>query len=412
MPKHLQQLLFIGLFLWVAGIMTAPTLAQSDATCEAIVQNAWQTTHANCQIVRLNQVCYGNANVLTTARTASSLSLTQPGQLGSAVEFQSILASGYNQAARHYGVSLLTIPTNTNDRTTTLQVYGNALLENLTTPLVELPFTVGTLGNIHITPSMSSQVVASMISGDTLIGLGRVEVSGMEWIKMVSKLGSGWVPAFVVKETALVASLSPLSYEAVETQSLTRMKLTLASKDDRPCANAPDSGMLLQVPNSTLLELNGVRLIIDRTVTAWIQAVPNGTIDVYALQGVLSLESAGVAVSVSGGQFATVQLGLDGFGTGVPTQPRTYLNEKVRVLPLATSPLPEGVVISPGTNDLGVAVSALPAAEPTAGLPVTSSEVVVLATPEGVDPGMLAGLVVNPEATPLATVESVVVAQW
>ena len=409
MPKHLQQLLFICLLLWAMGMMTAPTLAQSDATCEAIVQNAWQTTHTNCQLVRLNQVCYGNANVLTTARTASSLSLTQPGQVGSGVEFQSILASGYNQASRHYGVSLLTIPTNTNDRTT-LQVYGNALLENLTAPLVELPFTVGTLGNIHITPSMSSQVIASMVSGDSLIGLGRVEVSGMEWIKMVSKFGSGWVPAFVVKETALVGSLSALSYEAVETQSLTRMKLTLASKDDRPCANVPDSGLFIQVPNSTLLELNGVKLVIDRTVTAWVQAVPNNTIDIYALQGVLSVESAGVAVSVSAGQFTTVPLGLDGFAMSVPTQARTYLNEKVRVLPLATSPLPEGVVISPGTNDLGVAVSALPAAEPTAGLPVTNSEVVLATTPDGIDPGMLAGLVVNPEATPLATVESVVVA--
>ncbi|MFZ4826676.1 MAG: substrate-binding periplasmic protein [Phototrophicaceae bacterium] len=408
MPKHLQHLLTICLFLWVGATITTPARAQSDATCEAIVQNAWQTAHTNCQLIRLNQVCYGNANVLTTARSASSLSLTQPGQVGSALEFQSILANGYNQATRHYGVSLLTIPTNTNDRTT-LQLYGNALLENLTTPLVELPFTVGTIGNIHITPSMSSQVIASMISGDTLIGLGRVEVSGTQWIKMVSQLGSGWVPAFVVKETALVSSLSPLSFEAVQTQSLTRMKLTLASKDDRPCANAPDSGLFIQTPNSTLLELNGVRLVIDRTVTAWVQSAPNNTLDVYALQGVLSVESAGVAVSVSGGQFTTVPVGLDGFATGVPTQARTYLNEKVRVLPLATSPLPEGVVISPGTNDLGVAMSALPMAEPTAGLPVTNSEV-VLTTPEGVDPGMLAGLVVNPEATPQATVESVVVA--
>lgn len=408
MPKHLQHLLTICLFLWVGATITTPARAQSDATCEAIVQSAWQTAQTNCQLIRLNQVCYGNANVLTTARRASSLSLTQPGQVGSAVELQSILASGYDQVTRHYGVSLLTIPTNTNDRTT-LQLYGNALLENLTAPVVELPFTVGTLGNIHLTPSMSSQVVASMISGDTLIGLGRVEVSGMQWIKMVSQLGSGWVPAFVVKETALVASLSPLSFEATETQTLTRMKLTLASKEDRPCANAPDSGLLLQAPNSTLLELNGVRLVIDRTVTAWVQALPNNSLDVYALQGVLSVESGGARVSVSGGQFTSVPVGLDGLAAGVPTQSRAYSNEKVRVLPLATAPLPEGVVIAPGTNDFGVVVNTPPTAAPTVELPATNSEV-VLATPEGIDPGMLAGLVVNPEATPQATVESVMVA--
>jgi len=128
---------------------------------------------------------------------------------------------------------------------------------------------------------------------------------------------------------------------------------------DAPCAEAPDSGILIQTPEGqgrlTLL-INEVHISLGST--AYIQAQPGGEMTVNVLEGLDGVTAAGTSIAVPAGTRARIPLDAAGVASGPPIGPEPYV--AAPMLPLQL--LPERVTAAlPLTED---DISALGAAPP------------------------------------------------
>jgi hypothetical protein len=115
---------------------------------------------------------------------------------------------------------------------------------------------------------------------------------------------------------------------------------------DRPCSEAPDSGMLIQTPKG----LGTVTLLINEVVvelgsTAYLQADPGANMLVNIVEGDARLTAFGTTVSVPAGMRSTIPLGTDGTASGAPNPPEPYNNNDLITLPIALLSRP--IVIAP-----------------------------------------------------------------
>ncbi len=118
---------------------------------------------------------------------------------------------------------------------------------------------------------------------------------------------------------------------------------------DRPCAEAPDSGLLIQTPRGTTkisLLVNEVQIELGSTV--YLQAQPNGDMSVNTVEGSVSVSAFGITQPAPAGTFVTIPLDGNGIAAGSPSLPQPYNAPDLASLPLPV--LPDSVAIAPALS--------------------------------------------------------------
>ncbi|MBZ0288251.1 MAG: hypothetical protein K8I30_11610, partial [Anaerolineae bacterium] len=144
---------------------------------------------------------------------------------------------------------------------------------------------------------------------------------------------------------------------------------------DRPCAEAPDSGILIQTPKGSgkvILNANDVQITLGSTV--YLQAQPNNLMTVTVLEGQASLQAGGQTQIVPAGTYSQVQLDASGHAAGSASFPKPYDEQSLQTLPLSVSLFAPVTVAFPLTTaQINAALEAATAPLPTNTTSVGSS---------------------------------------
>lgn len=119
---------------------------------------------------------------------------------------------------------------------------------------------------------------------------------------------------------------------------------------DRPCVEAPDSGLLIQTPRGTAkisLLVNEVQIELGSTV--YLQAQANGEMRVNTVEGNVSVSASGITQPAPAGTFVTIPLDSDGVASGPPAPPQPYTASDLQTLPLPV--LPNQVAVAPALSE-------------------------------------------------------------
>lgn len=120
--------------------------------------------------------------------------------------------------------------------------------------------------------------------------------------------------------------------------------------DDRPCDEAPDSGIMIQTPagvGEITLLVNEVT--IDLGSTAYLQAEPGNEMAIHIVDGEGQVSTGGATMMVPEGAWARVPLDEDGLSDGPAEGPLPYDEDSLQSLPVPL--LTEQIAIAPAIED-------------------------------------------------------------
>jgi hypothetical protein len=123
---------------------------------------------------------------------------------------------------------------------------------------------------------------------------------------------------------------------------------------DAPCAEAPDSGILIQTPKGVgeiRLRANNVDIRLGSTV--YLQATPGDAMSVSVIEGHATLTAEGQTQIVPSGAVGRVPLDANGVASGSPEYPQPYDFQRLQHLPV-TSELLTLVEVQPAIADSNI----------------------------------------------------------
>jgi hypothetical protein len=326
------------LLLALLLLATAPVVfAQDD--CPSIVQAALQAVDNACSATTRNQVCYGNIALSATPRSdAGSLVFEKAGDRANVADIQTLQLSSMSLTDDSWGVALMELQANLADtlpgQNVTFLLFGDVQIDNAVTDASEVTLTTTGNVNVRLRPTTSgNNVMSSLKSGQSIIATGRLEDNS--WVRIQVEddtRGVGWVSAdFVQGELNKLAAVEP----DAPTWGPMQAFYFKTGIGDRPCAEAPDSGILIQTPKGAgkvTLNANDVKIQLGSTV--YLQAQPSDFMTVTVVEGQATLEAGGVSQVVPAGTYSQVQLNAAGKAAGSPSYPQPYDEAALEVLPL------------------------------------------------------------------------------
>src|SRR5690606_25964517 len=115
---------------------------------------------------------------------------------------------------------------------------------------------------------------------------------------------------------------------------------------DAPCAEAPNSGVLIQTPEGVAsVNIWMDEVVIQMDGTAYLQGQPDGELVINMLDGEAQIEAQGETRTAVAGTQVRVPLDADLQASGVPSDPQPYTVEEVQSLPISL--LDDPVTVSP-----------------------------------------------------------------
>mgnify|MGYP000383176236 CR=1 FL=1 len=323
--------LFLTAFMLL--LFTSHVLAQG--VCPELVQNALTAAESFCGGTRRDEVCYGNSNLeAVTYPEVPDVDFAAPGDTAGLVNIQTLRLDGMDISNGTWGVALMKVQANLPDTNTTENVtvvlFGDVEIENQVAPAVELGATVNSdSANIRLTPSTESSVVASLTNGTTLTVTGQNPDGSWLRVRLDGEVG-GWVFASLVNVEGDASTLEVVGGGSYNPAPGPMQAFTFSSApNDRPCNEAPNSGLLIQTPEgvgeiSFLINEVDIRL----GSTAYLTTPPNSgggsNLQISLIDGNGRIESDGVAQYLLPGQTLFVPLNEEGVANGQPSDPEPY----------------------------------------------------------------------------------------
>lgn len=106
------------------------------------------------------------------------------------------------------------------------------------------------------------------------------------------------------------------------------------------CEEAPPDGILIQTPSGAgTVTLNMNHVLIELGSTAFLNAVPNGLMQITLLEGEALVTAEGVTVTVPAGLRAEIPLDAEGLASGSP-EVVVYETEEIATLPIGNLEIP------------------------------------------------------------------------
>jgi hypothetical protein len=331
-----KSLLVMILFLF------AHLTALAQEACPKLVQETLKLVKDRCVQTGRNQVCYGNADLTAETRpTAADFKFAQIGDKANLVDIQK-LTLGSQAGAERWGVALMQVQANLPDslpgQNITFLLFGDVKVENAV-ELVTTTITATAKARLRMVPDASAPAVGTVEKGQTVQASGKTEDEG--WVRISVGDRLLWISAQVVS-----GDLSSLPIVKPAAPALTHPMQAFyftSGIGDRPCKDAPDSGILIQTSKGTAsaqFTVNGVSIQLGSTVYLEASA---GKMQVSVVEGKAIVQANGVTQFVPAGTFTEIPLDAAGHApAGDPAKPMPYDAEVVKPLPVATT-LPRSV---------------------------------------------------------------------
>ncbi|MFN8375746.1 MAG: SH3 domain-containing protein [Anaerolineae bacterium] len=339
-------------FLSIAALLTlcfAPyVLAQND--CPALVTTALDAARTACQIIGRNQVCYGHVDMQVTPQgDAPQFTFQQAGDTTDIDNIQTLHLSAMDVLSSAWGIALMQLQANLPDtlpgQNVTIVLFGNVEFAMVSAQAVRLPVTATANVNVRLRPRTDENNVISVLSsGQQITADGRLDDGS--WVRILLEDETvGWVAADFLNSDGDLSRL-PVISAADGTIGPTQAFYFRGAVGDSQCAQAPESGMLIQTPRGVgqvTLQINGVQVALGST--AYVQTDGNAMrVALLAGQGVLFANDA--EANVPTGEFTDISLDSAGqTPISSPTTSSAYDLAHVDTLPVQLLPDP---VPSPG----------------------------------------------------------------
>lgn len=320
---------------------TLTALAQD--VCPVIVNTGVETTQTACGGASRNQLCYGNSFLTVTPyEGVTNVHFEQSGDLVSVADVQTLQLGALNLTDETWGVALMklqaNLPDTQPDQNVTLVFFGDVEIENTATGVsVGASISAPNAINVRSGPSTSDSTVASLNPGTRLSVNGRNETGDWVRIKLPDNSGDGWVAAFLLQFDADPAALDIV---AADTQSYSPMQaFSLRSGvKDASCAEAPDSGVLIQTPPGADVAFNINGLGVRPGGTIFVQAEDTDSLLVHALEGSAIVSANERSVIVPAGAAAVISVNEELIAADQPVDSTPYNLDDLQSLPLALLP--------------------------------------------------------------------------
>lgn len=282
----MRRFVCLTLFCLTLGAVSVALAAEE---CAALVENALDIAYDSCTTAARNTACYGNQTLVITPRPNVRLAeFARPGDIAPLSALES-LELGNRIDQEEWGIALLQVQADLPDtapgQNVTMVLFGAVTMQNAVGSDAEIP---------EVTPEATA---------DT--------------------------------ESEDIASYSPMQAFYLST-----------GIGDRPCAEAPDSGILVQTPEGSAeitLNVNGVTVHLGST--AYLQSA-GGTLRITVIEGTARVTAAGVTQTVPAGAFVQIPLTPAGQAVGgAPAAPQAYEAAPLQTLPVHLLPL--AVTIAP-----------------------------------------------------------------
>jgi len=356
-----RLLLIVSLFLLVTIIAAAqettpepeitPEItaeATADISCPALVQTAITLTGENCDATSLNEACYGYILIQPEARPGQeeNFEFDVPGDRVDILQIESVQLSAMDVASAQWGVIVFEVEANVEGEASSTEdvqivLFGDTRLEDASR-FVQVTATADV--NVRAQPNTDAAVVGSLENGEVTVANARLQGDG--WLRVrfaESASGLGWVssdflepasdievmPSLTVEEAA-----EPLPDDLGAEYGPMQAFLFESAMDDAPCAEAPNSGMLIQTPEGVA----NVTIWLDEVViqldgTAFVQAESEGQLRVDVLDGTADVEANGESSTAVEGQSVSVELDEELGAVGTPGDPTATDPDDVQALP-------------------------------------------------------------------------------
>lgn len=338
----------MALFLCIL-ILNGIAFAQT-ATCPGMQNQALANIAERCAEQEAGTLCLGHATVspVNRERVESAGSLETPGD---AIAIADIDWLSVSSEDRTWGAARALFPAFPADgleaRTSALLAFGNVALF-LPEPVV-LPPTLSAVkvtasqgANLRATPNTDSRIIAQLALSRELQVIGRYRGGGWLLIYATPEL-RGWISESVVSEP--LGDLHALNSDVIAPPLwLPWHRFDFRSgMGDAPCADAPESGILLQTVkfiSPRHFVINGARIMLSGT--AWLQAQASSGMLIHLIDGRARVATDAGEVAVRSGKFTQISLQQDEIGalkpTSAPTEPAAYRYHELSRLPIHALP--------------------------------------------------------------------------
>lgn len=348
--------------LFVLLVFATRVAAQAD--CPSIVQAALDATDEQCSTTSRNQACYGNVNLQAAPQPgAGDFTFTTPGDIVGVDAIQTLSLSSQVKETGEWGVALMrlqaNIPESTPGQNVTFLLFGDVQITNGVANSAErVAFDAVTQAgvNVYSEPSTDSALVVGLVVGDSVTVDGR-SADG-NWLYVSNSAVTGWVQADALTPDGDLEALTIVDPSGAALNPMQAFYFR-SSIGDAPCAEAPDSGILVQTPAGVRridFTVNNVNISLGST--AYLQAQPGGLMTTSVVEGQATVAAGGSSVVVPEGSFTSVPLDAQGRAAGPPSQPQPYDAAKMAVLPIRI--LPRVITIAAPLSAGGTAI--IPAA--------------------------------------------------
>ncbi len=355
----------VKFFLVLLLFCLAPVvLAQED--CPAIVNAALNAVDSACSATGRNQVCYGNIHLTATPQDGKTLTFEKSGDIADVADVKTLELSSMSISDSSWGVALMELQANLPDsvpgQNVPVLLFGNVEINSVVEPLVELDMTAQQGVNVRLRPTTSASIVTSLKTGQAIIANGRVPDGS--WVRVKLDQGSGWVATNFLSTTGDVGTLKAVS-PSLPVYGPMQSFYFKSGTGDRPCAEAPDSGILIQTPKGAgrvTLTVNAVDITLGST--AYLQAQPSGVMTVTVVEGEATLTAQGQTMLVPAGTQSQVSLSEIGRAAGRPSVPKPYDLKALQTLPLSVKAFTKVQIATPLTDAQIQAALATPTPAP------------------------------------------------
>ncbi|MBZ0303563.1 MAG: SH3 domain-containing protein [Anaerolineae bacterium] len=356
------------LFALMVGVFGAahaqePPPTNQPADCPTIVRSAITLTNERCQNTDLNQICYGHLVLDVQPRTGLvDFGFKQPGDIVNVVEVQSLRLSALDTATGRWGVVMMQIEANLAQGAVAapevqILLFGDAELNDATH---FLPGEIMQPANVREQPAETSAVLTSLHTGDSITANGRL--ADGSWVRLNLAGTNGWVRSDLIRLRGDLESLAIITAEPSPSQDeLAQFGPMQAfyfrsGVDDAPCAQAPNSGLLIQTPEGVAsISIWMDEVVIQVDATAFIQAQPDGNLIINVLDGQARVSARGDTRTVVSGMQVGVPLDENLAAAGVPGDPAPYDASTVAELPVDLLNRPVEIA-SPRNQPVGIPI--------------------------------------------------------
>ena len=378
MRKH--KIIVLIIFLISVSVMvnaqeeTETPPDPDEAGCPELVTMALEQTETECEDTGLNEACYGNSSMDAQPRPGiPEFTFSQPGHKIDLIDIESLRLSTMDVAIDQWGVTMLYVEGRQADRASDDDgvELGEDAVQYVLFGDVEIGESTTFLGvtalealAIRSRPTTDSDPLAELADGVSIVANGRLEDSTWVRVRLPGDNSNiGWIKAeFVVPDgDGDLEELAAIPFEVANTEEpgerATYGPMQIFSfqsgQDDAPCAEAPNSGILIQTPEGAAsISIWMDEVVITMDATAFVQVEPGGDMTISILEGSAQVEADGVSRTIIPGTQVTVPIDDNLVAVGQPSAPEAFVMENLDNVPVGlldeVVTIPQPVNIQPG----------------------------------------------------------------